>query len=122
MTVKCIKLPVIQACTAFEGFLPRAFTGKNRVVSRWKNSIFTIGNIVNPTGGFTKNKNPQSCQFCGKATGARDEGGQADAGSVVSDWRVKVDNRRGEVENRCISLLKCGKVRVRVLSKMPQVI
>jgi hypothetical protein len=57
--VKCFKLPVIQVCIAFEGFLPGGFPGKNRVVSRYKISIFTIDKIVKPTRGNTKNRNSQ---------------------------------------------------------------
>ena len=54
--VKCFKLPVIQVCTAFDGFFPGSLLGQNRVVSRRKNSIFTIVKIVNRTRGNTKQK------------------------------------------------------------------
>jgi hypothetical protein len=55
--VKCFKLPVIQVCIAFEGFLPGCLRGKNRVVSRYKISIFTIDKIVKSASGNTKNRN-----------------------------------------------------------------
>jgi hypothetical protein len=55
MMVKCVKLPVIQACTEFEGFLRGGLLSKNRVVSRMKNSIFTIDGSVNPAREITKN-------------------------------------------------------------------
>jgi hypothetical protein len=54
--VKCFKLPEIQVCIAFEGFLPGDLRGKNRVVSRYKNSIFTIDKIVKLPGRNTKIK------------------------------------------------------------------
>jgi hypothetical protein len=44
--VKCVKLPVIQVCTAFGGILPGSLRGQNRVVPRMKNSIFTIATLV----------------------------------------------------------------------------
>jgi len=56
MMVKCVKLPVIQACTGFDGVLPGDLRGKNRVNSRIKNSIFTIAEIVNLTGELPKNE------------------------------------------------------------------
>ncbi len=43
---KWFKLPGIQVCIAFEGFLLGSLRGKNRVVSRGKISIFTIEKIV----------------------------------------------------------------------------
>jgi hypothetical protein len=55
MMVKCVKLPVIQACIEFDGFLPGGLPGKNRVVSRGEISIFTIGKIVNLSGEVPKN-------------------------------------------------------------------
>jgi hypothetical protein len=54
--VKWFKLPEIQVCIAFEGFLPGDLRGKNRVVSRYKNSIFTIDKIVKSPGENTKIK------------------------------------------------------------------
>jgi hypothetical protein len=54
--VKCFKLPEIQVCIAFEGFLPGDLRGKNRVVSRYKISIFTIDKIVKLPGGNTRIK------------------------------------------------------------------
>ena len=54
--VKCFKLPEIQVCIAFEGFLPGDLRGKNRVVSRYKISIFTIDKIVKLPGRYTKIK------------------------------------------------------------------
>jgi len=59
MMVKCVKLPVIQACTVFEGFLRGGFRGKNRVVSRTINSIFTMGRFVVLAREITKKGNPQ---------------------------------------------------------------
>jgi len=52
--VKCFKLPVIQACTALYGFFPGELRWENRVVSRVKNSIFTISKIVKRPGEITK--------------------------------------------------------------------
>ena len=52
--VKCFKLPEIQVCIAFEGFFPGTLRGKNRVVSRYKISIFTIDKMVKLTVGNTK--------------------------------------------------------------------
>jgi len=54
--IKCFKLPVIQVSTAFDVFLRGGLLVKNRVVSRWKISIFTIAKIVKPAGGYTKKK------------------------------------------------------------------
>ena len=54
--VKCFKLPEIQVCIAFEGFFPGTLRGKNRVVSRYKISIFTIDKIVKLPGRNTKIK------------------------------------------------------------------
>jgi hypothetical protein len=53
---KCFKLPVIQVCIAFEGFFPGSLRGKNRVVSRYKISIFTIVKITESTWGIYQNK------------------------------------------------------------------
>jgi len=53
---KCFKLPVIQVCIAFEGFFPGSLRGKNRVVSRYKISIFTIVKITKSTWGIYQNK------------------------------------------------------------------
>ena len=39
---KWFKLPGIQVCIEFEGFFPGSLRGENRVVSRYKISIFTI--------------------------------------------------------------------------------
>jgi hypothetical protein len=61
MMVKCVKLPVIQACIVFEGFLRGGLRRKNRVVSRRIYRIFTIGTIVILASGITKKGNPQSC-------------------------------------------------------------
>jgi len=44
--IKCFKLPVIQVSTEFDVFFPGTLLGKNRVVSRYKISIFTIVKIV----------------------------------------------------------------------------
>ena len=47
--VKCFKLPGIQVCIEFDVFLLGSLLGQNRVVSRWKLSIFTIDyNAKNP--------------------------------------------------------------------------
>ena len=54
--VKCFKLPEIQVCIAFEGFFPGTLRGKNRVVSRYKISIFTIDKIVKSPGRNTEIK------------------------------------------------------------------
>jgi hypothetical protein len=54
MKAKCVKLPVIQACTEFDGVLLGGLRRKNRVVSRVKSSIFTIDRIVNPAREITK--------------------------------------------------------------------
>jgi hypothetical protein len=44
--VKWFKLPGIQVCIEFDVFFPGSLRGQNRVVSRWKNSIFTIDKSV----------------------------------------------------------------------------
>jgi len=44
--INCFKLPGIQACTGFDVFLRGSLRGQNRVVSRGKNSIFTIAKSV----------------------------------------------------------------------------
>ena len=62
MMVKCVKLPVIQACIGFEGFLRGGLRRKNRVVSRARYSIFTIGRIVVLAREITKKEIPQSCR------------------------------------------------------------
>jgi len=62
MMVKCVKLPVIQACIVFEGFLREGFRRKNRVVSRTINSIFTMDRFVVLAREITKKGIPQSCQ------------------------------------------------------------
>jgi len=53
---KCFKLPEIQVCIAFEGFFPGSLRCKNRVVSRYKISIFTIVKIAKSTWGIYQNK------------------------------------------------------------------
>ena len=54
--IKCFKLPVIQVSTEFDVFFPGTLLGKNRVVSRYKISIFTIDKIVKLPGRYTKIK------------------------------------------------------------------
>ena len=55
--LKCFKLPVIQVSTGFEGFLLGSLRCQNRVVSRSKNSIFTIVKIAKMDGKSTKKNN-----------------------------------------------------------------
>jgi hypothetical protein len=53
---KCFKLPGIQVCIAFEGFFPGSLRRKNRVVLRYKISIFTIVKFTKSTWGIYQNK------------------------------------------------------------------
>jgi len=53
---KWFKLLGIQVCIAFEGFSPGSLRGKNRVVSRYKISIFTIVKFTKSTWGIYQNK------------------------------------------------------------------
>jgi hypothetical protein len=55
--LKCFKLPVIHVCIVFEVFSPGVLRGENRVVLRYKLSIFTIDKIVKPTSENTKFRN-----------------------------------------------------------------
>ena len=53
--VKCFKLPEIQVCIGFGGFLPGSLRHQNWVVSRRKISIFTIAKIVKAARRNTQN-------------------------------------------------------------------
>ena len=65
--IKCFKLPVIQVSTEFDGLLRGSLLVENRVVSRWKVSIFTIGKIVKQARRYTKKRNAHiSCQIVNK--------------------------------------------------------
>jgi hypothetical protein len=55
--LKCFKLPVIQVSIGFDGFLLGSLRCQNRVVSRSKNSIFTIVKMTKMGGKSTKSKN-----------------------------------------------------------------
>jgi len=54
--IKCFKLPVIQVSTEFDVFFPGTLLGKNRVVSRYKISIFTIVKIAKPARRITQKR------------------------------------------------------------------
>ena len=54
--VKWFKLPGIQVCTGFDVFLPGSVLDQNRVVSRGKNSIFTIVRDAKSPREFTSPK------------------------------------------------------------------
>lgn len=55
--LKCVKLPVIQVSTGFEGFFPGSLRYQNRVIPRGKNSIFTIVKSTKWDGKNTKEDN-----------------------------------------------------------------
>jgi hypothetical protein len=85
--VKYFKLPEIQVCIAFEGFLPGDLRGKNRVVSRYKLSIFTIDKIVKLPVGNTEIKKftaGRRMWITGgfQKWGQKNNGGQAFSGGI----------------------------------------
>ena len=49
-------MPVIQVSTEFDVFFPGTLLGKNRVVSRYKISIFTIVKITKPARRTTQKR------------------------------------------------------------------
>jgi len=62
--VKWFKLPVIQGSIVFEGFLPGSLRYQISVIPPYKNSIFTMANLVKDTWG--KSEKRKYSHFGGK--------------------------------------------------------